>query len=111
MSIVKTLSKSGKSRRRRRVSEFLHLSSACIVNTTVPDRIEVCLYDIVGYREDTLKYFEDIRSYTEYLEFRRRRIENNYQWRKRIELREKRMRLDYFIRQKKPRVTTNETLE
>ena len=108
MYTVKPPSKSGKSRKRRRVSEFLHLSSACIVNTTVPNKIEVCLYDIVGFREDTIKYFEDIRAYTEYLEFRRRRIENNFQWRNRIELRERRMRLDYFIRQKKPRDTTHE---
>lgn len=87
---------------KKKISEFLHLSSACMVNIKDPTRIEVWLYNIVGHRED-FKYFEDIRSYTEYLEYRRKKIENCYQWRKRTDLREKRMRLDYFIRQKMPR--------
>lgn len=103
--------KNGKLRKKKKkISEFLHLSSACIVNIKSPEIIEVCLYDIVGFREDTLKCFKDIRDYTEYLEFRRKRIENNYQWRRRIALREKRMRLDYFIRQKKPRSITSEAI-
>lgn len=93
--------KNGKLTKKNEI-EFLHLSSACMINITDRIRIEVWLYSIVGHRED-FKYFEDIRSYTEYLEYRRKKIENCYEWRERKILREKRMRLDYFIRKKMPR--------
>lgn len=95
---------------KKKVSEFLHLSSACMVNIKTSKRIEVWLYDIVGYR-DIFKCFEDIRSYTEYLDYRTKRIQDSYQWRKRIDIREKRMKLDYFIRQKKPRPITSEATD
>lgn len=98
MSIASPPLKNGNSRKKRKVNEILHLSSACIVNP-LKEGIDVILYDLMGNREGLTKHFEDFSRTLAYLEFRRVRISNNYQWRKRTELRDKRMKLDYSIRQ------------